>query len=74
VLESLDFLSLSFFTNFLVARDLEPPLSGRASTVTGLRFPNEVLNLTKVMGCEQVVFGRLIGRPWTRQAEDIVSN
>jgi len=73
-LELLDFLSLSFFTDFSVTRDSEPPLSSRALIVTGLGFPNEVLNLTKVIGHKSAVFDRLIGRPRIRLANDIVSD
>jgi len=74
VLELLDFLRLSFFTNFSVTRDSEPPLSSRALIATGLGFPKEVLNLRKVIGHKSVVFGCLIGRPRIRLANDIVSD
>ena len=42
--------------------------------VTGLGFPKEVLNLTKVIGRKSAVFYHLIGWPWIRLANDIVSD
>jgi len=42
--------------------------------VTGLGFPKEVLNLTKVIGRKSAVFSRLIGRSRIRLANDIVSD